>query len=205
MSEKRVIVYIDGFNLYFGLLEKGWRKYLWLDLQKLASSLLIDNQSLVHTKYFTSRISNPTSKQRRQSLFLDALNTLTEFSIYYGRYQAEVKTCDNCGFTTLVSNEKKTDVNIATEMLVDAFQNRFDTAILVSADADLTAPIVSIRKLFPDKAVIIAFPPARHSYELKNKASGVYFISEEKLAQNLLPESIILKNGFELKRPEKWR
>jgi hypothetical protein len=152
-TQKRVIVYIDGFNLYFGLMQKGWQKYLWLDLKKFAVSLLRSGQILIHTKYFTSRISKPVSKQRLQSNLIDALNALTEFSIYYGRYQAEVRTCENCGFNAIISNEKKTDVNIATELLVDAFQDKFDTAILVTADADLTAPIVAIRKLFPQMEI----------------------------------------------------
>jgi uncharacterized LabA/DUF88 family protein len=201
---KKVIVYIDGFNLYFGLVERGWRKYLWLDLKKFAGSLLLPDQTLVHTKYFTSRVSKPISKNKRQSLFIDALNTLTEFSIFYGRYQAQVRTCENCGFTSFISNEKKTDVNIATELLVDAFQGTFDTAILVSADADLTAPIVAIRKIFPEKIVVVAFPPKRNSYELKSVASAHYFIGEHNLRDNLLPEEIMTKTGFVLKRPDKW-
>ena len=202
---KNVIVYIDGFNLYFGLIEKGWRKYLWLDLKKFANSLLIPDQSLVHTKYFTSRISKPVSKQRRQSIFIDALNTLSDFSVFYGRYQAQVRTCENCGFTTFISNEKKTDVNIATEMMVDAFQNSFDTAILVSADADLTAPIVAIRRLFPNKTIVVAFPPKRDSYELRTVSSTHYFIGEHNFRNNLLPEAVRTKSGFELKRPDKWK
>jgi uncharacterized LabA/DUF88 family protein len=180
-------------------------KYLWLDLKKIAASLLVSDQVLAHTKYFTSRISKPVSKQRLQSNFIDALNTLTDLSIYYGRYQAEIKICQNCGFNSIVSHEKKTDVNIATEFLVDAFQDKFDTAILVTADADLTAPIVAIRKLFPKKSVIVAFPPKRHSYELRNVASGVYHIGEDKFNRNLLPEKVVTKSGFVLKRPKKWK
>lgn len=204
-APKRVIVYIDGFNLYFGLMQKGWRKYLWLDLKKFANSLLLSGELLVHTKYFTSRISKPISKQRRQNLFIDALNTISEFSIFYGRYQAEIRTCENCGFSSIVSNEKKTDVNIATELLVDAFQDKFDTAILVSADADLTAPIVSIRRLFSKKSVIVAFPPERHSYELKNVATGAYHIGEEKLRNNLLPDKLKTKSGYVIQCPDKWK
>lgn len=201
----RVIVYIDGFNFYFGIIAKGWRKYLWLDLHKFASSLLLPNQDLVRTKYFTSRISKPFSKQKRQSIFLDALSSLPQLSIFYGRYQADIRTCENCGFTSFVSSEKKTDVNIATELMVDAFQDNFDTAILVTADADLTGPVVAIRKLFPQKKVIIAFPPERHSYELKNVASGAYHIGEEKFSESLFPDEVVTKSGFVLKRPDKWR
>jgi len=50
----RVIAYIDGFNLYFGLRDKGWRRYLWLDVQKLSTNLLKPGQQLVFTKYFTA-------------------------------------------------------------------------------------------------------------------------------------------------------
>jgi uncharacterized LabA/DUF88 family protein len=201
----RVIVYIDGFNFYFGIIAKGWRKYLWLNLQKFARSLLLPEQELIHTKYFTSRISKPVSKQKRQSIFLDALSSLPDFSIFYGRYQADVRTCENCGFSSFVSSEKKTDVNIATELMVDAFQDNFDTAIIVTADADLTGPVVAIRKLFPQKKVIIAFPPKRHSYELKTVASGTYHIGEEKFSQNLFPDEVKTKSGFVLKRPDKWK
>jgi len=204
-AQNRTIAYIDGFNLHFGLLQRGWSKYLWLDLTKFAAAFLLPDQALVHTKYFISRISKPVSKQRLQSNFIDAVNTLAEFSIYYGRYQAEVRTCENCGFNAIITSEKKTDVNIATELLIDAFHDKFDAAILVTADADLTAPIVAIRKLFPEKSVVVAFPPKRNSYELRNVASSVYHIGEDKFKQNLLPEKVVTPSGFVLQRPDKWK
>jgi hypothetical protein len=204
-TRKKAVVYIDGFNLYFGLIARGWRKYLWLDLKKFAQSLLLPDQRLTQTKYFTSRISKPVSKQRRQAIFLDALGTLSDFSIYYGRYQAQIRTCESCGFNTLISNEKKTDVNVATELLIDAFQDRFDTAMIVTADADLTGPIVAIRKLFPEKPVLVAFPPERYSFELSNVASGAYQVGEEKFRTNLFPDKVVTKSGYVLQRPEAWR
>ena len=36
----RVIAYIDGFNLYFGLKSQGWQRYFWLNVQSLATNLL---------------------------------------------------------------------------------------------------------------------------------------------------------------------
>ena len=42
----RVIVYIDGFNLFFGLRSKGWRKYYWLDFARLAQTLIKPAQQL---------------------------------------------------------------------------------------------------------------------------------------------------------------
>jgi hypothetical protein len=52
----RVCVYVDGFNLYFGLKSKGWRKHYWLNLEALSTSLLKPGQRLETVHYFTSRI-----------------------------------------------------------------------------------------------------------------------------------------------------
>jgi len=37
---QRVITYIDGFNLYFGLKDKGWKRYYWLNLVELSGKFL---------------------------------------------------------------------------------------------------------------------------------------------------------------------
>jgi len=76
MQQTRVIAYVDGFNLYFGLKDKGWQRYYWLNILKLCSNLLVANQILIEVKYFTARISSPPGKVRRQSTYLDALKTL---------------------------------------------------------------------------------------------------------------------------------
>lgn len=81
-SMSRVTAYIDGFNLYFGLRAKGWRQYYWLNVQLLALNLLKPDQRLLFTKYFTSRIKDPPDKQRRQSTFIEALETLNDFRIF---------------------------------------------------------------------------------------------------------------------------
>ncbi len=75
---ERVVTYIDGFNLYFGLRSKGWRRYYWLDPQRLGANLLKGHQSLVATRYFTARIAANAcdpGKHRRQALFLEAIET----------------------------------------------------------------------------------------------------------------------------------
>lgn len=77
----RVIAYIDGFNLYFGLRSKGWRKYYWLDLARLASVLIKPTQRLEAIHYFTSRIvphGYNTCDISRQNTYLEALSTLPQ-------------------------------------------------------------------------------------------------------------------------------
>ena len=83
MSQKkeRVIVYIDGFNLYFGLLEAGFVNCKWLNLNKLAHNLLQPNQEIIEIKYFTSRVSNNPGKQKRQSTYIEALESVGEILV----------------------------------------------------------------------------------------------------------------------------
>lgn len=69
----RVAAYIDGFNLCHGLKDKHGRKYLWLDLQALAASLLLPDQTLVAVRYFSARVRGEASA-RRQGIYLDALD-----------------------------------------------------------------------------------------------------------------------------------
>ncbi len=203
---ERAVVYIDGFNLYFGMRTAGYRRYFWLDLQKLAGGLLRAGQELRCTKYFTSRIAGPSDKQKRQSTYLDALGTLDEssFRMAFGKYQNNSMSCSHCGRIFSVSNEKMTDVNIAVAMMEDAFRDEFDTAFLVSADSDLCGPVRAIRRLFPSKRVVVAFPPARRSAELANDASAAIVIGRGKLANCQFPDVVCGKNDFPLRRPQEW-
>ena len=175
VAVERVIAYIDGFNLYFGLKSKGWRRYYWLDPRALVLNLLKPHQQLAAVKYFTARISSPTrdrEKRKRQNTFLEAVETLADTSIYYGHYLPKQQTCFRCGATWDSHEEKMTDVNIAVHMLTDAADDAFDVAMLISADSDLTAPVQAIRTRFPSKHVVLACPPARQSKRLEAVARG---------------------------------
>lgn len=215
-SVQRVIAYIDGFNLYFGLRDARFKRYYWLNLQRLATNLLRPDQSLDETKYFTARISggrrgDPAAvatrweqDRRRQMLFIEALGTLPDMRIIEGHFLSKSIRCYNCGISWRTHEEKMTDVRIATEMLTDAFADRFDCALLISADSDLVPPINAIRSLFPHKRVIVAFPPRRESQQLKQVVNGWVVIGEDKLRQSLLPNQVLKADGFLLERPAEW-
>lgn len=205
LMNERVIAYMDGFNLYFGLKSASWKRFYWLNLQMMTQNLLKPRQELVFTKYSTSRVSYPPEKERRQSTFLEALETLNDFRIYYGHYQANPQRCRECGNKVMMPSEKMTDVNIAVEMMLDAYQNLFDVALLISADSDLTAPVLAIKNLFPEKRLIVAFPPQRHSAQLQCLAHGFLQIGRANLAKSLFPEKVQKADGFVLERPLEWR
>jgi len=201
---KRVVAYIDGYNLYFGLREQGWKRFYWLNLQRLAEQFLKPKQALIETKYFTTIIKYPDDKRRRQQVFLEALQTLPNLSVFYGHFLSDPITCRNCGHTYTTHHEKMTDVNISVELMKDAFQDRFDTAFLISADSDLVSPIRTVQQLFPKKRVISIFPPGRFSSALKRVSAGTLRIGHVELARSLFPDQVI-KEGIILERPASWR
>lgn len=200
---QRVIAYFDGYNLYHGLRDKGWKRFYWLNLQKLAQQFLKPGQTLVETKYFTTIVKYPDDKRLRQQEFLEALQTLSNFSIYFGHFMADPVTCRNCGHTYTTHHEKMTDVNISVELMKDAFQDRFDLALLISADSDLVSPIRTVGQLFTNKKVICIFPPGRFSSALKKVSTNVLHIGHVELSKSLFPDEVVNGNII-LRRPAKW-
>ena len=94
-----VIAYIDGYNLYHGLRDKNWKWAYWLNIQALMERFLHNQETLVKTKYFTSVVKDPPDKRARQAVFLEALQTLPNFEIYYGHFLSDPVTCFRCGRT----------------------------------------------------------------------------------------------------------
>ncbi|MES1941727.1 hypothetical protein T5B8_15885 [Salinisphaera sp. T5B8] len=202
----RVISYIDGFNLYFGLRAKGWRKYYWLDLAGMSRAVMKPQQALAHCHYFTARIraGGKSQNAKRQTIWLDALATRDDITCHFGHYLPKEQTCKSCGAKWTHHEEKMTDVNIASQLLVDAYEDRYDTALVVSGDSDLTTPIKMVRQRFPHKRLIVAFPPKRRSDQLRKAAHGHIVIGDDSLRQNLLPDRITTATGYVLERPARW-
>jgi len=203
IKKERVIVYVDGFNLYFGLLEAGFSNCKWLNINKLAGNLLQINQDLIEIKYFTSRVSNNPDKQKRQSTYIEALESVG-IKMFYGHYQSDKTECRQCGNIWPTFHEKMTDVNIATQIMIDAFQDRYDMAMLISGDSDLVPPIRTIHELFNNKRVFVAFPPKRHNSSVALVAKGSMIIGRKKLVESLFESEVVKKNGFILKKPKEW-
>lgn len=206
-SPQRVIAYIDGFNLFFGLKSKGWKQYYWLDVRAAALALLRPDQHLAGVNYFTSRVSSAhgdPEQTRRQSTYLEALALLPDTRLFFGHYLSKPVTCHRCGSQWQKHDEKMTDVNIATELLVDAFEDRFDTALLLTADSDLAGPVIRLRQLFPTKRIVAVFPPDRASKRLGQVASATIHLGRGVLANCQLPDTILKPDGYTLVRPASW-
>lgn len=201
----RAKAYVDGFNLYFGLKARGWKRHYWLDVERLAQRFLKAGQTLVAVDYFTADIRRPAAKHRRQQVYLDALATHTRATIIRGRYLMKERQCRACGAVIMVPEEKRTDAAIASRMVADAVRGEVDTCFLVSGDSDLVAPVEVVRQHCPKVRIVASFPPARKSDDLKAAVHGSFFINEKMLRLSQLPEVVIKANGTQLHRPTEWR
>lgn len=202
--KERVTVYIDGFNLYFGMREANLDNCRWLDIKKLVNNLLKPHQILGDIKYYTSRVSNNPDKQKRQSTYLDALAS-TGVKLFYGNYQDGSIECKRCHHKWRTAKEKMTDVNIATAIIVDAFKDEYDMAMLISGDSDLTPPIREVHKNFKDKRIFIVFPPKRSNSSMSLEAKGSQIIGRKKLVDSQFDDEVISRTGYKLKIPTEWK
>ena len=204
---QRVAVYVDGLNLYYGLKSRGWRRYYWLDLRRLAERLLRPGQRLAMVRYFTARFqpqAHDPDQHIRQDTYLKALATLPNLTIHYGHHLPKTRICQNCGASWETFEEKMTDVNIAIALLRDAMQDAFDTAIIISADSDLIGPIDAVLHSCPAKRIVVAFPPNRYSRHLKDRATATLSLWPETIARSQFPAQVIDPNGYPLHRPARW-
>lgn len=203
---QRVIVYVDGFNFYYGIKKKPWNKYYWLDIVKLFEQFMLPHQDLVAVKYFSARPLGDPDKSLRQNAFFQANLENRKFKLILGKYLKKRLECFNCHNIINTYEEKESDVNLATQIVADAYQNNCDIVILVSADSDMIPAIDLAREA--GKKVFIYFPPNHKSSNLRILAGMRPTCLERyegRFKNALLPNRITLKNGYELKIPEKWR
>ena len=210
---KRVVVYIDGLNLHYGILGLGFEKYLWLDLAKLGQQLTEDHHALIGVEYFTARFKKDQTyrpgRHERQAAFLAANRRFHPVNVHESYFVAAKCDCANCfkdasAQTEYRFVEKLTDTHIASLMIGDAVRDRYDIAILVSRDSDLAPPVKEIRSLFPDKQVIVAAPNENIGKRLRNAASHTFVINERAFADSQLPDTVTARRGKLLTRPEEW-
>lgn len=217
----RTIVYVDGYNLYYGLLRRT--KLKWLDLFRLFNDHVLDAQTKVlELRYYTApvlgRMSDDAKSPQRQRTYLQALRKMypDKIKIIEGKilastpFQRLVKPIAEVPRLQKVQvydfNEKKTDVNLASDMLAGAWTGAYDQAVLCSNDSDLEAAFSTIKKHLPHLRLGLVAPiqgtDHRHmSKDLSQHADWSKILSPFHLANsqlpNRIPHSAVLK-------PETW-
>ena len=162
-------VYIDGFNLFNGCLKGS--PYKWLDLARLCQMLFPTHQ-INQIRYFTAAViafPHKPDAPTNQDFYLRALATLPSITVHReGWFASHPITLPEYPLTfpqgradppklvrVLKMEEKRTDVDIATHLLVDCFDNDFDQAVVISNDSDLASPIAVVRTKFGKHVVVV--------------------------------------------------
>ena len=165
----RTNVYVDAFSLYYGCLRDT--PYRWLDLQALSRALL-PRDEIHRIRYFTALVSarpgDPQQAQRQQ-VYLRALGTIPNLSIHLGHYLSHPVrmplVTPHGGQRTvevMKTEEKGSDVNLATYLLLDAFQRDCDAAVVITNDSDLKEPIAVAQTVLGLRVGVINPHPASH-------------------------------------------
>jgi len=147
-------VYVDGFNLYYGCLKGS--PYKWLNLEALSRQLLAPNHQIKRIRYFTARISarpNVRQSPARQNAYLRAISTLPPVRVHLGHFLttrtrmplANPPAIGPQTVEVIKTEEKGSDVNLATYLLVDAFRRDAQSFVLISNDSDLIEPMRIVR------------------------------------------------------------
>lgn len=204
MTEKyRVNVYIDGFNLYHAIDDLGDNTLKWVDLYQLSTAILNPYQVLNEVKYFFAYATWRPSAYKRHRDFV-AANEVKGVIAIMGRFKAKELVCKaTCRETFWTHEEKETDVNIGAHLIADTLQNKFDSALIITADTDLAAVISLARTLSNNQKRIFAVaPPGRMSRS--RELEHLFMITKGKIRASLLPEHIQTKSGLII-RPVEYK
>ena len=206
-GQQRGVVYVDGFNLYYGCLKGS--PYRWLDLGGLAD-LVMPGQTVVAVKYFTAIVDDPLGSVRQQ-IYVSAAESDLRVSTYRGHFLTHTKrrprkqSCDLCKDThadVIITEEKGTDVNLATHLIYDACTDAFDVAAVISNDSDLAMPIVFAREKC-GKTVGVLNPQAHPARALMRSVDFYKKIRSGVLAASQLPPTVT-HEGRQLRKPMGW-
>ena len=205
----KTIVYIDGFNLYYGCL-KG-TPYKWLNPMLLCRAMLPGHQ-ITGIKYFSASVAarpNDLGQPIRQQTLFRALRTVPNLTIILGSFMSHrvnlplaFPTPGNNLAAVIRTDEKGSDVNLATNLLVDAFDNAFECAVVISNDSDLLAPIHLVRRRF-GKTLGILNPQKRPCRMLMVEATFYKKIRPAVLAASQFPPNLTDQHGSFYK-PATW-
>jgi uncharacterized LabA/DUF88 family protein len=213
MSKRRVVVYIDGFNLYHSALQKNfkntpenrrrWPELRWLDLKKLSLQFINHKkETLTNVCYFSAQTLWMPERAVKHRKYINALKSVG-VEVVLGQFKEKDRSCPICKHQYKSHEEKETDINIAITMLSDAFQDKFDTALILSGDSDLTPAVCELKKLFPTKKVGIILPPYQFGADLTTKADYVKKIHRSDLRRSLLPKEVSYLDE-KVKAPDGW-
>lgn len=232
-KNKKAYVYVDGFNLYHRRLKATFKnqthEFKWLNVLSMCE-YIFKNHNIEKLKFFTADVKDIESDRKpnkihNQRVYLKVLNNLEKVEIIKGNFVHRtpsmklVTPIDRYidfspvirppGRETVFSakvhkyEEKRTDVNIATEMMADAFDNKYDSLILLTNDSDLQRPLEYIKSKFKKEIIILNPDKSGRSSALSKQADIVRDIKKSHLTHSQFSD-VVEVNGKNFHKPTDW-
>jgi uncharacterized LabA/DUF88 family protein len=204
-------IYVDGFNLYYGCLKNT--AYRWLDLAALCR-VLLPNDHINRIKYFTALVSarpNDPDQHVRQQTYIRALQTLPNLQVIYGHFLSHAVWMPLVNpvpggpthAQVIKTEEKGSDVNLATHLLNDGYQNDYELAVVVSNDSDLVEPIKIVISQLKLPVGVLNPHSGTPSQQLSTHAAFFRHIRPSALKVSQFPPSLTDSNGT-FHKPRSW-
>lgn len=174
--------------------------------------LLLPHDEIAQIRYFTALVTprrNDPRQTQRQQAFIRALETFPNISIHYGSFLTNPVTLPLANPSgrhrtarVIKTEEKGSDVNIASMLLVDGFRKRFEVAVVISNDSDLVLPISIVRDEL-ELPVGVVNPRGHPSYELRRVSTFFKRIRRGVLEASQLPPTLRDHRGT-IRKPAEW-
>jgi len=169
MNKQRIAIFIDGSNLYYSLKNL---KISRIDFQKLFKLLIKDNL-LISAFYYNAPLNikvNPKTYWEQQKFF-NELRKIPNFKVILCKLRKHKRKDGNYVFDV-----KGDDVHLAVDLVSGAYENLYDTAIIVSGDEDFVPAIKKAQKL--GKKIINAYFKSSSSASLKKTCDNFIYMND---------------------------
>ena len=212
-NRTRIAFYIDGFNLYHAIKNLNRPALKWLDLRAVCENFIDPQEQEIKSIYYFSAMSTHRSEGlKRQEQYIRALKH-TGVNVVLGKFFAKQRSCHKCRSTWWAHEEKRTDVNLALRLVLDAIDGKFDKAFIVSRDSDFVPAINEVVERCPEKRLCLLAPPhLKHSADLirclppEQKKNGLKSLKTIHLERAQLPDEVKDEQGKLIaSRPAEWK
>ncbi|MEJ7553904.1 MAG: NYN domain-containing protein [Aquificaceae bacterium] len=180
MNYERVVIFIDGSNLFHAIRYMNIR----IDYQKLVD-FLREDRKLIRAYFYGAIPQEKDIKKNspewesymRQKRFLEELSL----------QGIKVKLAKLRKLPSGEYVEKEVDIMLATDMLSMAYTNTYDTAVLVSGDSDFSYTVEEVQRI--GKRVENASFKRTSSYQLR-KVCDRFLLLDDYLDRFVVQEKI---------------
>lgn len=135
--DDRVMVFIDGSNLYHSL--KAVFKRTDLDIGKFCQKL-IEKKRLIRNYYYNAvvGVKQEPERFRHQQAFFSSVQAVPYTELRLGRLVYN-------NWPATPPYEKGIDIMLTTDLLTHSFKRNYDVAILVAGDTDYVGAIQAVK------------------------------------------------------------